>query len=502
MSSPFYIPIKKALLGTCFIFAFAIAPLSAHAVVVPTYETNPAILVGIGTIAASATVSAEADASLTLKEYVLDALVPAIRQGMITTITNNIVAWINNGFDGGPGYVTNLGDFLGQIADNTALDFLQGTELGFLCSPFKLEVRLAAIANYRSGFTRRISCSLGDVADAFLGGDFLSGGWQALFRLSTDFSNNPYSAYLQVQDELSVRIASRNGEELRLLSFGNGIFSPGKCIGASATLTAAEFSDLGGSKDVNVNTRSGCERAGGSWQITTPGAVINEKLSQTLGSGFTQLELADEIDEIIGATLAQVIQQVFTSVDGLSGLSRRNSSSARNGRSYLEEALNEADIALFDRNKEALVAEINGAIQTEGRYQAVLGGIAEGYQGAQDGLVSVYECATTGALSALASTATTTAASIQPTLDNLQNQKEVSEAVVLELQTIVAQANAAETPQELDAASGVYRAAIRTLRVHTSADVTLLLNESEGTHQVAIAGYNQQVTDGLAACGL
>jgi hypothetical protein len=53
--------------------------------------------------------------------------------------------------------------------------------------------------------------------------------------------------------------------------------------------------------------------------IKTPGTVINEQLGRALGSGLTQLELADEFDEIVGALIGQLMEQVVTQVNGLRG---------------------------------------------------------------------------------------------------------------------------------------------------------------------------------------
>ncbi len=59
--------------------------------------------------------------ALQTKECVLDGLVVSIREALIAALTQSIINWINNGFEGGPAFVTNLNGFLGTVADQTSL---------------------------------------------------------------------------------------------------------------------------------------------------------------------------------------------------------------------------------------------------------------------------------------------------------------------------------------------------------------------------------------------
>jgi len=485
--------------------AYAVGGLGACASAATTAETEGAVS-GLIAVPVNDQQVARNVQIQTTKECLLDGIVIALREAMIATITQNIVTWINNGFDGGPGYVTNLGDFLGQVADNTALDFLRGTELGLLCSPFALEVRLALVLSYTSSFSRHSSCTLGDVAGTFLSGDFINGGgWRSLFRLSTGFQNNPYSAYLQAQDELNVRIASRTGEEKQLLDYGGGIFSKGKCTNLP-TVVSQPLGEVGeeappSASDVS-QSRSGCESLGGSWQIVTPGAIINDSLSQSLTSGLKQLELADEIDEIIGALLAQVMQKALTSVDGLGGLSNRSSSSATSGRSYLEALLNESEENYFEANKQGLVAQINASIQTEDQYRAILSSITVDYTEAQDGFDTASTCViTTNALQTPVVDTTNSEAGIQATLQTLAERSAEADAAIEILFEIALRAQDATTSTELTLISNEYAALLASDDIHTEEDVTLLINESASIHQPTLSGYRQQASDNLSACG-
>lgn len=224
--------------------------------------------------------------SLTQKELVSDGVFYMAARLVIQNITDSIVRWINSGFKGSPAFITNPDEFFTDVADQVAGNYIAGTELDFLCSPFQLEIRAALNFNYSS--KHKIVCRLTDaiknVQDfaKFTSGDFSQGGWDGWFSMTQNPGNNPYGAYTAAQGELSLRITTAQGRELSVAGWGNGFLSW---------------------KDDNGN-------------IQTPGSVINNQLEQVLGSGVRQLELADEFNEIVGALMGQFVQQVL--IGGLS----------------------------------------------------------------------------------------------------------------------------------------------------------------------------------------
>jgi len=311
--------------------------------------------------------------ALEAKECIGDALGWALANGVLSAFVQSITDWVNNGFEGGPAFVTDLDQFLGQVADETALDFIEGTELGFLCSPFQLEIRLA-LAVQRQPFQERIRCSLGDVvdnADRFFSGDFSGGGgWPAWFRVHAYQRNNPYGAYALSLAELEVRIDSRRSNEKSLLTFGSGFFSKRECVA---------YEDIKGSEKISQTGE--VQRRCTDWKIVTPGTQVNASVAKALGVGVDRLTIADEIDELINALFAQLAQKALTGVDGLRGLSSRSSSSARtyttaDGRvvqgSYLEALVNETDTGSVSGAKNILLANIESAIELEEAYRAAL----------------------------------------------------------------------------------------------------------------------------------
>ncbi len=501
----------KKTLFTLLMITFLATPVQAvHALGAGAIGCGAAsVAVGAGSAAASRAIGAEIPVSdrgtrkslsaLESKECILDGLTVVLREALIASITQSIVDWINNGFEGGPTFVTDLSAFLGEVADNTSLDFIHGTELGFLCSPFELEVRLA-LSVARQPFREHIRCSLGDVTDnidGFLSGDFSQGGWPAWFRVHTSLQNHPYGAYYLAQGELNTRLDRRQQVELEKLNYGQGFLSKERC-------------------STNHLGESRCE-------IVTPGAVINEQLNNTLSSGTRQLELADEIDEIIGALIAQLAQQTFTSLDGLRGLSSRSSSSSRrvdqgdrNGNfrdtpaSYLEAIADESDSSSVGAGRTILLSDIDTAIDLEEEYQDVLNGIIANLAEAEEKFGALYQCFVDvanvpGGSVGISSTANDGILSVQEggvtttQIERYEQDREISTNTIGKLLAARAETRDARSVSDLNDAADSYDAILASGVVHSSADI-IFLSEDFEAQKGALEALNNEAHVDLREC--
>lgn len=472
--------------------------------------------------------------AITAKECVLDGIGIALAEGMISALSQGIVDWINGGFEGSPAFVTDLNGFLGEVADYTALDFIEGTELGFLCSPFELDVRIT-LAVQRQPFQERIRCSLGDVidnADRFFSGDFSQGGWPAWFKVHTDLQNMPYGALLLASAELDARIDSRLSEERSLLNFGSGIFSKGKCVGGGASHTGGTTSGNtanhagGGTTNYPTNTKFGCISSGGRWTIVTPGQQIEEQLNNAIGAGQRRLEVADEFDEIINALLAQLSRQALTSIDGLVGLSSRSSSSAQTTTrqnpdgstttqtgSYLDTLVNQTDDASIDTAQDALLDDIDTAIGIEEDYQDVLEDLIRNLEDAEEEFGDLYACyiaitqnpasvtgiTSVGALQAASSTQATVATIITPQIKRYEDALDLSVRSVQRLIAVRAEARNARDLEGLNASAEKYDAILAEGVVHSAADLAFLIQDLE-VQLVSIDALNDQTNADTRTC--
>lgn len=306
------------------------------------------------------------------KEFFLDALVWFLKDVLIRQMLNDLLTWINNGFQGSPMFMQNFGGFMGDVADQAAGEFIRGMGLGFVCSPFQLDVQIALDLLYRQGRNQGTQCTLTGIVDnidGFLsGGDFTQGGWKGWFELTMKPSNDPMGAYLE--GEALARIAVRNaaGEQITLLNWGNGFLSSVLCKNPGAD----------GSDGV---TQKGSASSQNDCWIETPGKVIEGATTFNIGaSGPLVLIEADEFNEIVSAALVQLAKMALGGImgsDGRSGLASYDQSALLNNGitppvppSSLEDSVDDADLLI--EKYEALIADVERAIASYDRFIAEL----------------------------------------------------------------------------------------------------------------------------------
>ncbi|MDP2705177.1 MAG: hypothetical protein U1D31_03005 [Patescibacteria group bacterium] len=257
---------------------------------VPTFDVglNPAFAAYTAAFTTYAGIETANTTSLTVKETILDAIAWAAAKVIIQNMLQSIVTWAQNGFNGGPSFIQDPEGFLRDVGDQTA-GLVISDIAPFLCEPFRISLQTNLSLSYSLPVFDKIECTLSDVIDnidGFLNGDFTQGGWDGWFSMTQNKRNNPYGAFLLAQSELNVQVAKKQGTELKFLDWGQGFFS---------------FRDADG-------------------LVQTPGKIIENQLNHSLGSGTRSLEIADEIDEVIGAVVAGLVTQMFSGGSGFLGL--------------------------------------------------------------------------------------------------------------------------------------------------------------------------------------
>jgi|GEM_PF-5002758 len=298
--------LKKLLsivLVLSFIFPVSLIPFpqQASAQFVPTFDSfvlEELIVANVmlGTIDVSTALIAEATVQLEIKETILDGIVYALINTIISYISDSLVNWINSGFNGSPGFVQDPARFFTDIVDSELGNFIASTDFGFLCNGFNIDIRAALNLNFATGnFKRRNNCTLTQVVNNVQNGfqDLSTNGWDGWLSMTAVPQNNIYGAYIVAETEAAVRIGNKTFIDSKILDWGRGFLSQG------------------------VNG-----------VIKTPGAVIENQINNALGSGQRRVEVADEISEILGALMNQLMS---TALRGLSNAAA-GSQSAISGR--------------------------------------------------------------------------------------------------------------------------------------------------------------------------
>ncbi|MBY0538742.1 hypothetical protein K2P47_05100 [Patescibacteria group bacterium] len=319
--------------------------ITVFAVSIPTHQAEAGGAGGQATEAtqlrnlAQTSISAIADAatalginSLVIKENILDGIGWAIAKQMVSSMTRSLINWINSGFEGSPAFITDLNAFLLDALDTAAGEYIRS--LGgigeFICSPFRLDIQSALSISYaqaRSGMPSgptAPACRLTDIAnniEGFFAG-VTDGGWQDWLSVTSDPQNTPYGSYLEAQYRLKIKLVNEAGQEMEVASWGEGFLSKKIC--------------------------EAIEGPGGGEQctISTPGQVISEALTFQLSTGPRTLIEADEINELIGALLNQLVLAAMEGINGLLGLSEGTgytdySLNGSSTRAYLDDMVDE-----------------------------------------------------------------------------------------------------------------------------------------------------------------
>lgn len=294
----------------------------------------------LGQVLSSTSQSSQAQSNF-LKDCIEHGLALALGKMILAAITQSIVNWINSGFNGSPSFVTNPGDFFTDIADRVAGEFILGSDLAFLCSPFKLQIQLALAINYGSGAggTGKAECTLTGVLDNVdnFFNDFDQGGWTNWFAMTQSANNNPYGSFLNAESALSVKIAGAKNLELMKLNWGNGFMSLEECEDGTIVIGGSAQEEEGG-----IVLQQGTSARGGdhgNCGVTTPGKLIEGTLQKTTDLPLEQLGVADDLDKIFNALGFQLIKQIMGGLGGLAGASK--SSSGGSGSSGLVDSLSQ-----------------------------------------------------------------------------------------------------------------------------------------------------------------
>jgi len=283
------------------------AVISGLGLFVPTFETNPVVLVAVTTTAGATTITAAATTAETaqdLFEWSFSYVLAALKKQILDMMVDQIVAWIQGG--GEPKFVSNWSGFLKDAVNETTGRFIDELGLTDLCEPFgisggaSMKIAIQASLIPIKKFSERAKCTLTDIVENIedFTEDFSSGGWLA-YSESWDPQNNFFGILISASAELKNRQAESSGSLWSEAIAGAGFLGVKKC-----------------QKDANgKDIPSTCA-------IITPGDTIGKITAKAVGTDIDFILEADQIEEYVAAIADAIINRVIS--EGLGLLSTPN----------------------------------------------------------------------------------------------------------------------------------------------------------------------------------
>lgn len=287
------------------------------------------------------------------KDCILTPIAIKMARTMAKNISNSIVNWINTGFKGKPGFANDFGSLVADSADETIGNFIYGSDLKFLCQPFAFKIRLALATKYQQPFQEQVRCSLTDISNNVSSFAKANGGagWNHWLEITTRPQNNEYGAYLMAESQLASNVQgnlnkindtlNRNGGFLdfqvceewndpatqaakaNATAFSNaaanavaGIAGPAQGIANYNAITADQYLI-----DTSLGTVIPEEKRCNKWVTKTPGSLVADQAKTVLGGWSDQLNLATDIDQIVGALISHFADKMIAGTQGFLGLS-------------------------------------------------------------------------------------------------------------------------------------------------------------------------------------
>jgi len=233
-----------------------------------------------------------------------------LRRMLLNMLVNDIVAWIQG--SGKPRFVTDWQGFLRTAADKAAGQLIDKMGLGFLCSTFSFQLRLALSSP--PIFDETATCTLSSAItniNSFMT-DFSKGGWKGWITIS-ESQNNYMGAYLMAADKKYALMAEAADAAKNEGSASAGFLGDKICreIEEENQIT---YSDTDGWKEDEIPSGANCTK----WEIRTPGRQVGDAMQQALGIDIPWLISAKEFSEYAGAIVDAVINRAIR--EGISAL--------------------------------------------------------------------------------------------------------------------------------------------------------------------------------------
>ena len=273
---------------------------------------------------------------LVYKECILDGVARKIAENVSAEYLNQSYRAFSRGRGGAAQYPENLAQEFDRQGNIIVVNALQGVYPSGICPAFRNTV----IGTYARQYVRTknqpstaVTCTI-PTQNANL--------WTRLSAYREP-QNNPYGAFQILRGQIDRTLAYNEYNQRERLGWSGGVYDTLDTI------------------DDPLNAR-----------VITPGFLIAESISQLSGSGFRQLENANEIDQVVGNLFGGLTTQLISDTRGLQGLSQ----SVNGQPSYLDRMTAQTSANVRQQATNAALSIISSARQIEVNYRTAKEAIA------------------------------------------------------------------------------------------------------------------------------
>ena len=287
-------------------------------------STLTGIAFSSGTTAANTT-------TITQKETWLDALAWMAANVVIDQFGDALVDWIRNGFDGSPMFLSDPEGFFRDTANQASGAIIDKLDMEWLCDPLG-KLRLNIDFFFPGTDRAKYACTFNDIADTFesyadrddisdwinvnvnvhernivraYGSDYRNGGF-LMWLFTAQKKNNDLGRTIQTANDAYAAARISVGTEKFGLSINGGFFGLRKCVEYGPGDVYEPFGKT--DAEAIANPKDKCTK----YVDTTPGQLVQDQLKNVGGKDFSRLQVADEIDEIIGALATTMMGWLLT----------------------------------------------------------------------------------------------------------------------------------------------------------------------------------------------
>jgi hypothetical protein len=251
----------------------------------------------------------------------LNGVAYAAAKSLLQQVSNKTLTWINKGLGGNPLYVQDLSSNLRTIRDEKLQSYLNSAQKDNPIFGNALRSTITQqVTGISDGYLNKVMNTPEAKSYQSFQQDFRQGGWASF--LNPNY--NSVGVLLGNSDKIAKDINSEQETRINEVQRNNGFLDMRECVEyekPQATNQPHGWDDEPAQQ--GTPTKAKCLR----YRTVTPGSTIAQQATNILNSPTRQLEMADSINEILGAFFDQILNNLLNK--GLASL--QNGKSSNNG---------------------------------------------------------------------------------------------------------------------------------------------------------------------------